>query len=370
MRFAAHTLLLVLWACGGCAGHAEPSDVRCGVRSTDHVSGVSLGLFASDPFWDYGSLIEEIVAHNATDVLVVIPLVQSDITSTDIRLTLPPETIQRTLQQVRESGLRLSVMPIVQLGQERSSESWRGVLEPADPGRWWSNYRAATRRLATWAERAEADRFFVGSELCSLEDQEGRWREIVGLVRSRFSGKLTYSANWDHYRDIGYWDLLDEVSVTAYFPVERAPAVAWRQALREMNAFSMEVGRPLLVSEYGYPAIDTAGRIPWDETASVLPDPHLQAELIATALSEMDRASVRGGFLWNWFGLGGSQDLGYSPRGRPSAAVIKSSFSASLANCHGCGPARSSGTLGASTVQHDPQHHEHPAQCIQAVDAG
>ncbi len=342
MRLAAYALLLVLLACGGCVAQAEPSEVHVSPRPIAHVSGVSLGLFASDPFWDYGSLIEEIVAHNATDILIVVPLVQSDITSSGVRLTLPPETIQRTLQQVRESGLRLSVMPIVQLGKKRSSESWRGVLEPADPGRWWSNYRAAARRLATWAERAEADRFFVGSELCSLEGQEGHWRELVGSVRSRFSGKVTYSANWDHYRDIAYWDMLDEVSVTAYFPVDRAPAVAWRQALREMITFSDGVGHPLLVSEYGYPAIETAGRTPWDETTSALADPQLQAELIATALSEMDRTSVRGGFLWNWFGLGGSRDLGYSPRGRPSAEVIRTSFSTSLASRRACGTVTSS----------------------------
>jgi len=320
------SLWLLLSLVLGCQAQAYSPQEAQAPELTAKVAGVSLGLFASDPFWDYGSLVDEIAEHHASDVMVVVPLHQDNIYSSDVRLTLPPQTIQRTLRQVRARGLRLTVMPIVQLDHPAGPREWRGRLDPEDPERWWSNYRAALKRIAGWAEAAGADRVVVGSELCSLEADLEEWRGLIESVRARFAGSLTYSANWDHYRDIAYWPKLDEVSVTAYFPVNEDPALAWRSALREMKVLAARVGRPLLISEYGYPAIKTAGSSPWDQTASSVPDHSLQADLIRVALTEIDDSGIRGGFLWNWFGQGGSIEHGYSPRGRPSAEIIKQAF--------------------------------------------
>ena len=41
--------------------------------------------------------------------------------------------------------------------------------------------------------------------------------KTIAYVRQTFKGKLTYSANWDHYSGIGFWDDLDLIGMNSYW---------------------------------------------------------------------------------------------------------------------------------------------------------
>ncbi|MEZ4467311.1 MAG: hypothetical protein R3F43_23405 [bacterium] len=45
----------------------------CAAELPAPAPGVALGLFASDPAWDYAPLIDEIAHHEARALLVVVP---------------------------------------------------------------------------------------------------------------------------------------------------------------------------------------------------------------------------------------------------------------------------------------------------------
>ena len=87
MRAAALTALAFVLLLGSALAAARGAS-KAGPRIDDgsFVRGVALGLFASDPDWDYGPLIEEIRARGATDVLVVVNAYQSDRFAADIAL--------------------------------------------------------------------------------------------------------------------------------------------------------------------------------------------------------------------------------------------------------------------------------------------
>ena len=62
-------------------------------------------------------------------------------------------------------------------------------------------------------------------------------------MRRRFSGKLVYSANWDHYLPVSFWDRVDYLGVTAYFELTtRDDATAdelergWRKVRVDLTA--------------------------------------------------------------------------------------------------------------------------------------
>ncbi len=286
--------------------------------------GVSLGLFASDPAWGYEGLLKELKGVGAARVMLVVPLRQGSHTSSAPWLAVPVGVIERTARQARALGLHLSLMPIIHL-EAREGGRWRGALAPEDPERWWASYTTDLRRLATLAEREGFERLVVGSELCSLEGDLPRWARLIAVAREHFKGVITYSANWDHYAPIGFWPLLDEVSVTAYFPLKGVEGLEaeWERHLSDLEGFAAtqgEGGRPLMITEYGYPPLESALRAPWDEWSGAPFNPHLQAELVArsTALlvARSGRGRVRGAFLWNWFGFGGAQDRGFTVRGR------------------------------------------------------
>lgn len=315
-----------------------PREIQLSERATQRGVGVSLGLFASDPLWDYRSLLEEIRALGATRVMLVVPLKQSDHVSSTPRVDLPMSALRRSIRRARALGLRVSLMPAIQL-RRRSMKVWRGQLAPSDLDLWWNNYQAHLKRLADLASEEEVERLVIGAELCSLEEQTARWVELVKLLRLRFKGLITYSANWDHYREIKFWPLLDEVSVTAYFPVRRVDSIeeVWSHQLEQLEDFAAAQGsgRPLLITEYGYPPLASAPQRPWDETANATYRPDLQASLVARStrlllkrISSLGsdherRGALRGAFLWNWFGFGGARDRGFTLRGREGATRFR-----------------------------------------------
>ena len=304
----------------------------CQESPTRHLSsngpelGIALGLFASAPTWDYLGLLTEIAAHGATDVMIVIPLFQPSIRSDSIRLQLSEYAIRRALKQAHELDLQITVMPMIQLQHREDPTEWRGRFTPSVPEVWWSNYRSILKRIAIWSEREGVHRLMIGSELSALEAQVSHWRSLIDRLRTLFSGRLTYSANWDHYREVPFWPALDEIAVTAYFPVSTQPNLRWRTRLETLKQFALNHDKPIIISEYGYPAIQSAARKPWDEFASSQADEALQAHLTTIALNALVEANISSSFLWNWFGFGGTSPQEYSPRGRESARVIQAHF--------------------------------------------
>ena len=340
MRAAVLVALISAGVLGGALGAARGTwHATLPVDDETFVRGVALGLFATDSEWDYGPLVDEIRARGATDMLVVVNAYQSTRFASDIgpRPGLSPSeaTVARTLSQVKRAGMRAALMPVVRL-QTRGSHDWRGVIAPADGlDAWFESYRRFVLPLARIAEDAGVQRFVVGSELSSLEPYEGRWRALISEVRERFSRTLTYSANWDRIHAVEFWDALDEVGLTAYFPLatEGEPlssetlARAWRTPRAEIDSLARRVGKPVLITEIGYASQRSAADRPWDDTSTAEVDLRLQQHLYRGFCDALTQApSVSGFYVWNWFGFGGPRDLGFTPRGKPAANELAKCF--------------------------------------------
>ena len=302
------------------------------------VRGVALGLFATDPSWDYGPLVREIASRGATDVLVVVNAYQSNRFASDIAgragRTPTEATVARTLRQVRDAKLRAALMPVVRL-DTRAAHEWRGVIAPADGlDAWFAAYQRFVLPLARVAAEEGAHRFVIGSELSSLERYEAHWRALIDDVRDVFGGRLTYSANWDHADEVPFWDALDEVGITGYFPVAGEGALtavslsqAWQEPLAEMQALANRVAKPLLVTEIGYASRRGADARPWDDAGRGDVDLLTQQTLYSGFCDAFSEApSVSGFYVWNWFGFGGPRDAGFTPRGKPAATELAACF--------------------------------------------
>jgi hypothetical protein len=325
------------------------------------VRGVALGLFASDPDWDYGPMLRELAARDATDVLIVVQLSQDDRFASELTLAstgsthAPTErTLVRTLRQARALGLRVGLMPIVHL-RRREAHEWRGMLAPADGlDAWMRSYRAALLPLVEHAEAAGVTRFVIGSELSSLEPFDDAWRALARDVRARFSGRLVYSTNWDRLHGdatlppVAFWDAVDEIGLTAYFPLadtddapsEAALVDAWRAPHDAIAALSRRTGKPVVLTEVGYPSRRGALRSPWDGGPRSASDPAgARADAVRVDLEQQRRGfaafcdvfaasdAIEGFYAWNWFGVGGARDDGFSLRGKPAAAELERCFS-------------------------------------------
>ena len=202
----------------------------------------------------------------------------------------------------------------------------------ADWNAWFRNYGEYILAHARLAQAAGADMLCTGRELDrTVLRREGDWRDLVHRIRSVFHGPLTYSANFDTYAGLGFWDALDFIGVSAYFGLSEAAdpspadlAQGWDRALAPLADLSRRFDRPVLLTEVGYPAIAGAARAPWREGPGAA-DVWLQSRLYEGAFRAISqRPWIVGAFPWLWEGTAQPpfRDRSYSIQGKPAAFTL------------------------------------------------
>ena len=301
--------------------------------------GVALGLFAEDPLWSYADLLREIRDLGTTHVALTVAYYQQHGSSTHIyahpRFTAPDAAVVRTIREAHALGLKVMLFPILRLEAPRSDREWRGTLAPEPPIAWWQSYESRIVHLARLAAAEGVAVLSVGSEQSTLDvpAYHGRWQHLVAAVRRSFPGLLTYSGNWDHYRHVGLYDLVDLAGMCAYFPLARdgytPPAkqdelvAAWRKKREELEQFATQLGKPLLLTEVGYLGQRGAAAWPWKEGSSEPVDLEDQRRCYAAFSETWTGSSVlRGVYFWNFYGWGGRVSIGYTPRRKPASDEI------------------------------------------------
>ena len=298
--------------------------------------GVALGMFAEDVGFSYTPLLREIAALGATHVSLVVPIYQTDGRSADLhlhtRFSPTLELVADTVRAARREHLEVTLFPIVRLLHPKDGE-WRGTLAPRDRRRWFDAYAEVLGDIAAVGAQTGATRLAVGSELSSLDDDLGHWKPLVERIRAVFPGKLLYSANWDHYRQAGLFDLVDEDGVVAYFPLRESAKVdltdggleaAWRRHKQELLDWHAGREHPLILTELGYRSRAGSTIAPWDESGGGTPEPNEQRRAFAAFRRAWSGERRLGGvYVWNWYGWGGQHSTGYTPRGKPAEGEVK-----------------------------------------------
>lgn len=297
--------------------------------------GIALGLYSKNPRYDYGPLIDEIAAHGANWVSLQVELAQRDAGSTAMEAPMgeaaQERVIARAVRQARERGLKAMLFPIVLLSHPGPKE-WRGKLKPADRAAWFGEYRGHLLRLARLARRSGAEALCVGSELCSLEEEAGRWSAIIADCRAEFPGMLLYSANWDHYERAPFWAELDAIGLSGYYELTKSSGPTLEDLTQKWESIRDGILRwrrdralaaPIVFTEIGYANQVGAGIFPWDHTRVAPPDPAAQALCLESFIRAWHgQPGFGGAYIYNWFGYARLDDAGYSPRGKPAARII------------------------------------------------
>jgi glycosyl hydrolase family 113 len=297
--------------------------------------GVALGMFAEDVSFSYAPLLAEIVALGATHVALVVPLYQTDAGSDDIgldtRYSPTLEAVAEAARAARRDGLAVTIFPILRLSAPGPGQ-WRGTLAPRDRDAWFARYGDALGDLAAVAALTGASRLIVGSELSSLDDDLAQWRPLVERVRAVYPGKLVYSANWDHYEKARVYDLCDEEGISGYFKLRESQApddeatidAGWRRLRGEIEAWRVGRTRPFVFTELGYRSRAGATSAPWDEVPGGQPDLDEQRRgFAAFRRAWTGAAALDGVYVWNWYGYGGPDTTGYTPRGKPAETEVR-----------------------------------------------
>ena len=290
------------------------------------------------PFEQY---VEEIAKSGANTICFSLAAYQENCAASSLfieyRKVLSVKRFAKLIKLAHDRGLRVVIMPIILLENPGPGE-WRGKINPTQPDKWWEDYENYTLFYAKVAAEAKAEVFMIGSELVGMEDQTRRWRQLIRKVRKVYKGQLSYSANWDHYKDIEWWRDLDLVGMTVYYDLvgDKKPTLdvlieAWKPIKKKVLDWQRKVRLPILFTEVGWPSQEGCAKEPWNYYGSTKPDPTAQANCFeAFFRTWQNEKTVAGILIWEWRNhpnqTGGPDDTSYIPNGKPAMQIIRRYF--------------------------------------------
>lgn len=207
---------------------------------------------------------------------------------------------------------------------------------------WFASYRSFINHYASIAQTEHVAMFSVGTELKATSQRAAQWRKVIAGVRARFSGPLTYAANFDEDNNywqntaIQWWDALDYIGSDAYFPLTNHadPTLAELKAAlapiaTKLAALSARWQKQIIFTEAGYQPLSGANMTPWGVTGTSTYDPTEQANCYQALLDTFVPLSWWAGvFFWEQSTTPGQSALPtyFTPLTRPAGAVMAARY--------------------------------------------
>ena len=251
------------------------------------------------------------------------------------------DRLRAVTAQARALGLRVMLKPHIWL----RPPAWPGSIDhPTDAAwaQWFASYREFILHYAALAESAGMDAFCIGNELqyASLRDRE--WRDVIAGVRTAYGGPITYGATADEVASVRFWDAVDFIGVSAYFPLvaEETPspealAAAWRPVADRLRALSVRHGKRVVFTEIGYRSAPFAAWRHWEIKDDAPVNLQAQANAYAALFDSVWNEDWMGGaYFWKWFsgpGRDGHGENDFEFEGKPAAAIVAAAYRADAA---------------------------------------
>lgn len=279
--------------------------------------------------------LEALSAAGAKSVAIVTTWYQRNFDSTHIMPTdkTPSDKgLKHIIKKAHKLGMSVMLKPHVDLLNQADSH-WRadiGFQSEDQWQKWFENYVTFISYYAKLAEKEKVEFFCIGTELSFAATKTDYWRErIIPEVRKLFSGQITYASNWDDYKDIKFWDLLDYAGIDAYFPVAysenpsyRDIRQGWQKWSYEIETWQATVNKPVIFTEIGYCSADSAASNPWEVAMSGNPNLKIQRDLYRAVFETFwDKSWFSGLYWWAWNpspNSGGANNRRFTPQNKPA----------------------------------------------------
>jgi hypothetical protein len=204
------------------------------------------------------------------------------------------DIVRQIVHVARSNEMSVSVKPMIEIDNPSGEgDIWRGTLRiRADRAEaFFASYAQHIRTMLRLAIDEGANRFYIGSELAGLvTDHTLRryWTDLIAMCRGELGMspcRLTYAANYDEYKLVPFWPLLDEIGIDAYFPLSRPeeahgagrPAVGllkqrFAKVLSDLEALSRLHRREVMLAEWGVVPFDLTTTAPSEFEPSNIAD--------------------------------------------------------------------------------------------------
>lgn len=222
--------------------------------------------------------------------------------------------IMAAVERAHNNGIKVCLKPMVNC----RDGVWRAYINFADSDfegrdiywdKWFESYGNFMKYYAELAEETGCEMLCIGCEMCGTERKEGHWRKLIAEIRNIYSGKLIYNTNHGHEEDVKWFDAVDYVGTSAYFPVAKAGGASseemqkvWLRIRDNMYKVYQKFQKKIVFIEIGCRSANGCVTMPWDFNHTELPhDEEEQANFYDSCLSVFAEEEWFGGmFWWDW----------------------------------------------------------------------
>lgn len=250
-------------------------------------------------------------------VCLAFSILQKTANSTEINFdfgrSCSDRDIMAAVRRAHDHGVKVCLKPMINC----ADGVWRAKINFPDMGdgerdiywdAWFENYGNFLRYYAELAEETGCEMFCVGCEMSGTERKEKHWRALLGEIRRVYSGKLIYNTNHGREGNVNWFDCVDYVGTSAYFPVGLSGADLesmtgeWKRVREEMRAIHEKWNKKVVFIEIGCRSARGCSVMPWDFIHRELPhDEDEQAAFYESCLSVFGQEEWFAGiFWWDW----------------------------------------------------------------------
>jgi hypothetical protein len=260
------------------------------------------------------------------------------------------------MRAAKSTGLGVFLLPRIESPAFfRPPHPWRADIKMADPADWprfHEDFTKLVRHYGALAREEGATIFGIGLEYrAAVREHADAWRSIARAAKEAFGGPITYSANWDDYDQVTWWDAVDYIGIGAYFelvddglpddathemraktelprPTLSAILDGWKPIKAALKAHSERHGRPVFFTEVGYTTFADAAYHPWMWQSTRAIDPAQQA-LCYRALFRTFAAEPwwKGVCMWRFYTDPGAVEAwNYSPQGHEAEKILRAAY--------------------------------------------
>lgn len=244
------------------------------------------------------------------------------------------EGIRKTAQLLADRNIKRMLKPqIWVLGGE-----FVGFIKMDTEADWEVFEQNYTNYILFYAKIAEdegIELFSIGTEMKTMVlERPDYWPKLISEVRKVYSGRITYAANWDSYKNPKFWKQLDFIGIDAYFPLSDAktPTVeeleqSWKPILKEIEQTSKKENRRIIFTEFGYRSVDYTALEPWEGSSTTVNHQAQINALQAVFNTFWPQDWFMGGYLWKWYDIhetaGGLTNSRFTVQNKPAEDVVR-----------------------------------------------
>ncbi|MCT9818871.1 1,4-beta-xylanase [Microbacterium sp. W1N] len=283
------------------------------------------------------SSMRAMAEHAVTWTALSYAAVQDTAFSTEIPFdrapTVTDDEIVWAIREAKALGLKVCLKPVVNV----ADGTWRAHIGffdwdvPGEPSwtQWFASYRDFLLHAARLAEAEGCEMLCIGCEMVRADGQEAHWRALIADIREVYSGLLTY--NCDKYQEdrVTWWDAVDVVSSSGYYPIDR-----WEENLDRIQRVVEHAQRPFVFLEAGCPSREGSPARPNDWSLPGAPSGAAQLAYYEAMFDACARRDWVGGFfLWDWpphlyDAADAAANDDYCPFGKPAGEFLRETYAA------------------------------------------